>query len=168
MIAQAFNVFTFGLTEAFLPTVRVAASGNVFVISFTGHRPHFPPEVSLPPWKQPLVQQVQAAFARVHSAALRWPCHLPGELAGARSSWRNNPSWGQAVGVLMDQICAQSSPLVTAHPHIRLSEERRLLLREATKLPLGKSKIGIALSDTTASEPWKCRKALAARKKKKK
>lgn len=115
-IAQVFSVFTFGLTVAFQPTECVAASGNMFVISFTGHRPHFPPEVSLPPWKQPLVHQAQAAFARVHGAALCWPCHLPGELAGARSSWRNDPSWGQAVGVLMDQLCDQSSPLVTAHP----------------------------------------------------
>lgn len=40
-----------------------------------------------------------------------------------------------------------------------------MLLREVTKLPLGRSKVGIALSDTTASEPWKPRKALAARKK---
>lgn len=45
-----------------------------------GHRPHVPPEVSLPPRDQPPVHQAEDAAARVHHQALRGEGDLPGVL----------------------------------------------------------------------------------------
>ena len=43
-----------------------------------GHRPHVPPEVSLPPRDEPAVHQAEDAAARVHHQALRGEGDLPG------------------------------------------------------------------------------------------
>lgn len=48
-----------------------------------GHRPHVPPEVSLPPRDEPAVHQTEDAAARVHHQALRREGDLPG------AQWRD-------------------------------------------------------------------------------